>query len=147
MDNRPLYTIGFAGKNAETFFGILSDAHVARVLDVRLFNSSQLAGYAKKPDLAFFLRAIAGIDYQHRQDLAPTKDILEAYKKGRMDWSTYEEQYTALIASREVEGNVSADLLASGCLLCSEPTADKCHRRLAAEYLQSEFGGFQIVHL
>ncbi len=147
MDNTPLYTIGFAGKNAETFFAILSDAQVARVLDVRLFNSSQLAGYTKQPDLAFFLRAIAGIDYQHRQDLAPTKDILQEYKKGRMDWATYERQYTDLIASRKVEAKFSTDLLADACLLCSEPTLQKCHRRLAADYLLSKLGGLRVVHL
>jgi uncharacterized protein (DUF488 family) len=147
MNDVTLYTIGFAGKNAQTFFGVLKDAYVARVLDVRLFNTSQLAGYTRQPDLAFFLREIAGIDYQHRQDLAPTKEMLQAYKKGNMDWANYERQYSDLLSRRQAEANLSAKLLASACLLCSEPTAHKCHRRLAAEYLLSKLGGFHIVHL
>ena len=147
MIDPKLYTIGFSGKNAQTFFSILKDAHVNRVLDVRLFNTSQLAGYTRRPDLAYFLREIAGIDYQHRQDLAPTKEILQAYKKGSMDWSAYENCYADLLVGRQVEANISTDLLINACLLCSEPTAEKCHRRLAAEYLLMKLGNFRIVHL
>jgi uncharacterized protein (DUF488 family) len=147
MSDVVLYTIGFAGKNAQTFFGVLKDSQVTRVLDVRLFNTSQLAGYTRQPDLAYFLREIAGIDYQHRQDLAPTKEMLQAYKKGSIDWVSYERQYSYLLSRRQAEANFSAKLLASACLLCSEPTPHKCHRRLAAEYLLSKLGGFHIVHL
>lgn len=142
-----LFTIGFAGKDAQTFFGILKNAGVERVLDVRLFNTSQLAGYTRQPDIAFFLRELAGIDYQHRQDLAPTKELFQAYKKGSMDWVSYERQYADLLSRRQVEMNLSTELLASACFLCSEPTAHKCHRRLAAEYLLSKLGGFHIIHL
>ncbi|MEN6450055.1 MAG: DUF488 domain-containing protein, partial [Thermoguttaceae bacterium] len=122
-------------------------ARVQRVLDVRLFNTSQLAGYTRQPDLAFFLREIAGIEYRHLQDFAPTKEMLQAYKKGSMDWVSYERLYSNLLSKRQVEKSISIELLAGACLLCSEPTAHKCHRRLAAEYLLSKFGGFRIVHL
>lgn len=147
MEDVRLYTIGFAGKNAATFFGILRDACVARILDVRLFTTSQLAGYTRQPDLAFFLREIAGINYQHRLDLAPTKEMLQAYKKGNTDWLSYAKQYCDLLSARRVEDKIPAELLTSACLLCSESTAHQCHRRLAAEHLQSRLGGIQIVHL
>lgn len=142
-----LYTIGFTKKSAEEFFTMLKDAGVARVLDVRLNNSSQLAGFAKKDDLEFFLRAIHGIGYVHLPDLAPTQDILTAYKKEKGDWSVYEPKFLQLMRGRRVEDSAPRDLFEKGCLLCSEDTPDQCHRRLVAEYLAEKWGNVEIVHL
>lgn len=142
-----LFTIGFTKKSAARFFGKLRAAGVARVLDTRLNNNSQLAGFAKKDDLAFFLDAVAGIGYAHLTELAPTADILDAYKKNDGDWAVYEPKYLALLAARRVEDTLDRALFDGGCLLCSEHEPDRCHRRLAAEYLREKWGGVEIVHL
>jgi uncharacterized protein (DUF488 family) len=146
-DRIQLYTIGFTKKSAEEFFTMLKDAGVARVLDVRLNNSSQLAGFTKKDDLEFFLRAIHGIGYAHLPDLAPTQDILTAYKKEKGDWSVYEPKFLHLMRERRVEDCSPRDLFDKGCLLCSEDKPDQCHRRLVAEYLAERWGNVEIVHL
>lgn len=142
-----LYTIGFTKKSAEEFFTLLKQADVARVLDVRLNNSSQLAGFTKKEDLAFFLKAIHGMDYVHLPDLAPTQDILTAFKKEKGDWSAYAPKFLDLMRQRKVETAVPRDLFHHGCLLCSEDRPEHCHRRLVAEYLAERWGGVEIVHL
>jgi len=142
-----LFTIGFTKKNARTFFTKLKDAGVARVLDVRLNNVSQLAGFAKKEDLKYFLGAIAGIGYEHLPDLAPTDDILTAFKKNKGDWSDYERQFTRLMQARKIEDAPSRDLFQHGCLLCSEDKPHHCHRRLVAEYLAEKWGNVEIEHL
>jgi uncharacterized protein (DUF488 family) len=142
-----LFTIGFTKKNAQQFFDILIQAGVRRVIDTRLNNVSQLAGFTKRPDLKYFLNKIGNIEYVHLLDLAPTKDILDAYKKNGGDWSTYEKQFLQLIAERKIEEKVSPDLLESGCLLCSEATPHHCHRRLVAEYLSQKLGTIKIHHL
>lgn len=142
-----LFTVGFTRKSAERFFTLLADAGVARVLDVRLNNTSQLAGFAKRDDLAYLLRAVAGIGYAHLPDLAPTREMLTKYKTDKGDWAEYEPKYLALIADRRVEEMVPKGLFAGGCLLCSEDKADHCHRRLAAEYLADKWGGVEVVHL
>lgn len=142
-----LFTIGFTKKTAEQFFTLLKDAGVRRVLDVRLNNTSQLAGYSKKDDLAYFLRAIAGIGYVHLPDLAPTQDILTAFKKEKGDWAVYERLFLDLIGGRRIEATADRALFDGGCLLCSEDTPDECHRRLVAEYLREKWGDLEIVHL
>lgn len=142
-----LYTIGFTKTTAEGFFERLRKAGVKRVVDVRLNNVSQLAGFAKRVDLAYFLKAIAGIGYVHRPDLAPTQEMLDAFKKDGGSWLDYEKQFIALMVERGIERCVSRDLLDEGCLLCSEDTPDECHRRLVAEYLANEWNDLQIVHL
>jgi uncharacterized protein (DUF488 family) len=142
-----LFTIGFTKKTAEHFFTMLQRAGVARVLDVRLNNTSQLAGFAKRDDLAYFLRAAVGIGYEHLPDLAPTAEILDAYKKEKGDWSVYETKFLALLRQRRVEETMQQDLFDYGCLLCSEDQPDHCHRRLVAEYLAEKWGGVEIVHL
>lgn len=142
-----LFTIGFTKKSAEQFFTKLKDAGVARVLDVRLNNSSQLAGFAKKDDLEFFLRAIHGIGYVHLPDLAPTQDILTAYKKEKGEWSVYEPKFLELMRTRGIENTQPKELFHQGCLLCSEDKPDQCHRRLVAEYLAEQWGQLEIVHL
>ena len=142
-----VFTIGFTKKNAEQFFGRLKQPGLVRLVDARLNNVSQLAGFTKKDDLRFFLRQISNIDYLHLPDLAPSQDILDDYKKNGGDWATYERKFLALMEKRRVEDNVSKDIINGGCLLCSEPTPEHCHRRLVAEYLKSRWGDLEIVHL
>lgn len=143
-----LYTIGFTKKNARQFFGLIQGSGVRKVLDTRLNNVSQLAGFTKKDDLAFFLEKLAGVSYEHALRLAPTDDILKSYKKGEISWDVYADAYIDLINRRYVEDLFSADVLDGACLLCSEPTPHHCHRRLAAEFFQNHLGGgVEIVHL
>jgi uncharacterized protein (DUF488 family) len=142
-----LHTIGFTQKKAEEFFGLLRRSGAKRVLDVRLNNVSQLAGFSKKDDLAFFLRAILGIEYVHLPLLAPTQDILDAYKKQKGDWILYEKQFVELMKKREIEKRLDPEMIKGGCLLCSEEKPHRCHRRLVAEYLQEHWGNLQIDHL
>jgi len=146
-NNIKLFTIGFSKKSAREFFRILQNAGVKRVVDIRLNNVSQLAGFTKKDDLEFFLKAIAGIEYVHRLQLAPTKEILDGYKKKKMDWSEYVERFSKVMIDRRIENIVTPDELDHACLLCSEPKADKCHRRLVAEYLRDKWGNVEIRHL
>lgn len=142
-----VFTIGFTKKNAEQFFSRLKQPGLVRLVDARLNNVSQLAGFTKKDDLRFFLRQITNIDYLHLPDLAPSQDILDDYKKNGGDWATYERKFLALMEKRRVEEKVSKDIIDGGCLLCSEPTPEHCHRRLVAEYLKSRWGDLEIVHL
>ena len=141
-----LFTVGFTKKSAERFFTLLRAAGVRRVLDVRLNNTSQLAGFSKHPDLAFFLRAIHGIDYAHLPALAPTAELLTPYKRDNGDWDEYAAAYLGLIAARRVE-DAPRDPFDGGCLLCSEHPPDRCHRRLAAEYLAARWGDVVVTHL
>ncbi|MDB9453656.1 DUF488 domain-containing protein [Dolichospermum circinale CS-534/05] len=131
-----LFTIGFTQKKAEQFFDTLTKAGVKRVIDTRLNNVSQLAGFAKKPDLQYFLQKICGIEYIHILDLAPTKDILDAYKKKEITWDSYEQKFNQLMTQRQIERKLSIDIIDKSCLLCSELKPHNCHRRLVAEYLQ-----------
>ena len=143
-----IYSIGFTQKNAGEFFGALKANGIERLLDVRLNNTSQLAGFAKQSDLPYFLKEICGAEYEHEPLLAPTQEILDAYKKRKGDWGEYTEAYLSLIRDRKVESALSRESFAKRTvLLCSEATAEHCHRRLALEYLQSNWGGFGIVHL
>jgi uncharacterized protein (DUF488 family) len=143
-----LFTIGFTQKKAEQFFETLIKSGVKRVIDTRLNNVSQLAGFAKKPDLAYFLQKIGGIEYIHILDLAPTKDILDAYKKKEMTWDSYEQKFNQLITQRKIESKLSIDIIDKSCLLCSELKPHNCHRRLVAEYLQNNLEkNIKIHHL
>lgn len=142
-----LFTIGFTETAAEQFFTLLRQAGVKRVVDVRLNNTSQLAGFSKKDDLRFFLREVVGIEYVHMPELAPTKDILDAFKKHRGNWTVYEQEFNALMAMRGIESVISRDTANLGCLLCSEKKPHHCHRRLVAEYLQKHWGDVSTKHL
>jgi len=142
-----LFTIGFTKKSAEQFFGLLKQEGLTKVVDTRLNNVSQLAGFTKRDDLKFFLREVVGIEYVHMPILAPTKDILDAYKKNGGDWPSYERKFVELVRSRKIESSVSRELLSGACLLCSEPTPHHCHRRLVAEYLGDRWGDIEIRHL
>ncbi len=141
------FTIGFTQKSAENFFRKLHDAGVLRVVDVRLNNSSQLAGFAKRDDLQFFLKGLYDIEYVHIPDLAPTKSILDAYKKHDGDWKVYENAFLELMEKRRIESQVPRDLIAGGCLLCSEHLPEHCHRRLVLDYLQRHWGTINVTHL
>lgn len=142
-----LYTIGFTQKTAQQFFDKLIHAGVKQVIDIRLNNSSQLAGFTKQEDLKYFLKVIAGLDYIHLPDLAPTKAILDQYKKHKGEWAVYEQQFLALLAQRQVENKFPAAQFHQGCLLCSEETPIHCHRRLVAEYLKEKWGKVEIKHI
>ncbi|MGL5196559.1 MAG: DUF488 family protein [Chroococcales cyanobacterium] len=146
-NNVNLFTIGFTQKSAETFFTTLKQAGVKRIIDTRLNNVSQLAGFAKKNDLQYFLKTIADIEYLHILDLAPTKDILDEYKKNKGDWSIYEQKFLHLIETRKIEKKVTPEQLDAACLLCSEAKPHHCHRRLVAEYLNGKWGDVKICHL
>jgi uncharacterized protein (DUF488 family) len=143
-----IYTIGYTKKSLEEFIRRLRDADVEAVIDVRLRNTSQLAGFSKRDDLAFLLREGFGIEYEHKPELAPTPDILEAYKAGG-EWEAYEQSFRQLLDEREAE-DAGRDVLSRfqrPCLLCSEPDADQCHRRLVAEWWKKHLPNITIIHL
>jgi uncharacterized protein (DUF488 family) len=142
-----IFTIGFTKKTAEQFFGLLDRPDIKRVVDIRLNNRSQLAGFTKSEDLRFFLHRAIGKDYVHLPQLAPNADMLKSYRAGKGDWAGYERDFLALMKDRRVEESVSKDLLDGGCLLCSEATPEHCHRRLVTEYFASHWPGTEITHL
>jgi uncharacterized protein (DUF488 family) len=141
-----VYTIGFTKKSAEAFFTTLRESGARRVVDVRLNNVSQLAGFAKRQDLRYFLREIGGLDYVHVPDLAPSPELLAAYRKRGGDWDAYERGFLALMRERRIEDTIPRDLVADSCLLCSEDKPHHCHRRLVAEYLAEHWGDLEVVH-
>ncbi|MEA2185941.1 MAG: hypothetical protein QOK16_952 [Solirubrobacteraceae bacterium] len=143
-----IYTIGFTQTTAQRFFDRLADAGVKRLLDVRLNSSSQLAGFAKAKDLPFFLCGLIGAEYRHEPMLAPTQELLDAFKKRKGDWSTYEQGFLELMNKRQIESRlVSTDFEVSTALLCSEATPESCHRRLVCEYLAARWPDVHSVHL
>jgi uncharacterized protein (DUF488 family) len=143
-----IHTIGFTQKSAAEFFGILRSAGIRRLIDVRLNNTSQLAAFAKRDDLRFFLHELCNADYHHEPVFAPTDEILEAYKKKRIAWEEYETRYVDLLIERAVETAVDRALFdIPTVFLCSEPSPEHCHRRLAAEYLAGKWGSVRVVHL
>ena len=142
-----LFTIGFTGKSAETFFSLLRNAGVKKIIDTRLNNVSQLAGFAKGGDLEFFAREIGGVSYEHNLDFAPTKEMLSKYRDKKMSWQEYEIEYLNLLDTRHVAQRTEIEKLHENCLLCSEHTPEKCHRRLLAEYLKRVKSDVDIIHL
>lgn len=140
-------TLGFTKKSAEKFFTLLRESGAERLVDVRLNNVSQLAGFAKKDDLAFFLREVCGMDYLHLPILAPTQELLDRYRKEKTGWPAYESGFLALMRARRIEHEVSPEQINGAVLLCSEEQPHHCHRRLVAEYLRDAWGGLEIVHL
>ena len=142
-----LLTIGFTKKTAESFFGLLRESGAKRVVDVRINNVSQLAGFAKKNDLTWFLREICDMEYTHCPELAPTKELLDDYRKRRCDWNIYEARFLDLMRQRRIEETIPREVISDGCLLCSEDKPHLCHRRLVAEYLKRHWGDVEIVHL
>lgn len=140
-------TIGFTKKSARRFFELLRESGVKRVVDVRINNGSQLSGFAKRDDLAWFLNEICGIEYVHLPSLAPTKALLSDYRKRKVDWAAYEARFLDLMRERRVEATTPPEIVHDGCLLCSEDQPHRCHRRLVAEYLSEHWGGIQVRHL
>lgn len=141
-----LFTLGFTKKTAEAFFSKLKKAGVKKLVDVRLNNVSQLAGFTKRDDLRYFSKEICGIDYQHMPQLAPTKDILDDYKKSGGAWSVYEQKFLDLMAKRQIE-TIDKTSLEGGCLLCSEDKPHHCHRRLVTDYLKEKWTDVEVEHL
>jgi uncharacterized protein (DUF488 family) len=142
-----IYTIGFTKKPASAFFGLLKDSRAERLVDVRLNNVSQLAGFAKRDDLKYFLAELCGMGYVHDLELAPSQTILDAYKKHKASWGDYERWFIDLISERKIETSVPRELIANSVLLCSEANPHHCHRRLVAEYLADRWGDVTIEHL
>jgi len=142
-----LLTIGFTNKSAQKFFELLKKNEVAKIIDTRINNTSQLSGFAKGSDLAYFAKAIGNMDYLHKIDFAPTKELLEKYRKGIITWEAYEPEYLNLLDIRKVGNKINVEELHQNCLLCSEHTPEKCHRRLLAEYIKARFNNVEIIHL
>ena len=142
-----VYTIGFTKKSAAEFFDLLRKSGAKRLVDVRLSNVSQLSGFAKKDDLEYFLDKICRMKYHHLPELAPTREMLDAYRREHHDWETYESQFLALMTQRRVEKMGIKRIISNSCLLCSEDLPEHCHRRLVAEYLQRHWGNVEIIHL
>lgn len=143
-----VFTVGFTQKTAASFFEALKAARIRQLVDVRLNNTSQLAAFAKRDDLEYLLREVCGASYVHEPLLAPAPELLDGYRKRRLSWAQYESGFLDLMASREVERRLDRGLFASpSVLLCSELTAERCHRRLVLEYLQDRWGGIDIIHL
>lgn len=143
-----IYTIGFTQTTAERFFGRLADARIRRLIDVRLNNTSQLSGFAKAADLPYFLRELVGASYEHQPLLAPTQPMLDTYKKQKGEWPAYERDFLNLLAQRGVDRQLNpADFEQRVALLCSEATAERCHRRLVVEFLAASWGNVHAVHL
>ena len=142
-----LYTIGFTEKSAQQFFELLEKNQVKKIIDTRISNNSQLSGFAKGRDLAFFARRVANIAYEHELQFAPTKELLSRYRKKEISWEAYTVAYLDLLETRQIKNTVDIASLHECCLLCSEHTPDHCHRRLLAEYLQQIEPDIQIIHL
>jgi uncharacterized protein (DUF488 family) len=143
-----IYSIGFTQKSAAEFFGALKQAGIRRLMDIRLNNTSQLAAFAKASDLPYFLRELCDAEYVHEPLLAPTQEILDEYKKKKGDWSEYEKEFLALIHKRDIGNTLDRNSFAvPTVLLCSEPTAEHCHRRLVLEYLAQHWSDVTIHHL
>ncbi|WP_223501225.1 DUF488 family protein [Serratia sp. JSRIV006] len=142
-----IYSIGFTEKTAERFFNLIKSQSISMLVDVRLNNVSQLAGFAKKNDLKYFLKTICNIDYAHVPDLAPTKEMLDPYKKGNVPWEIYENNFLNLMAQRNIE-RIDKKIIENSCLLCSEHKPHHCHRRLVIEYLNDHWDtDFEVKHL
>jgi uncharacterized protein (DUF488 family) len=142
-----IHTIGFTKKSAEKFFGLLRASGAATLVDVRLNNVSQLAGFAKRDDLKYFLSELCGMAYTHRPDLAPTQPMLDDYKKQGTGWATYEDRFLELMEHRGIADTVPRELLDNAVLLCSEDKPHHCHRRLVAEYLAQHWDSVTLEHL
>ncbi len=141
-----LYTIGVSGKSAESFFMLLQKNKIRRLIDIRLNNKSQLAGFANERHLPYFLK-LHNIEYVYKPEYAPTKELLDGYKKKNISWPEYMTIYNKLLITRYILKNIEWSLFENSVLLCSESTATQCHRRLLAEYLAKENSEIQIMHL
>ena len=143
-----LYTIGFTKKTSEIFFNLLINNNIEKLIDIRESNTNIYAGFTMKQNFSYFLDKIAGIKYVEMKELAPFKDHRVEYHKDKINnWDAYENNYLKLLDERKVKSVLSKELLNNSVLLCSEPTPEKCHRRLAAQYIKSIFKDVEIIHL
>lgn len=142
-----IYSIGFTQKSAEKFFKLISENNIQTLIDVRLNNTSQLSGFAKRDDLKYFLKELCNCEYIHIPDLAPTKEILKPYQDKKIAWQSYEEKFLDLMAKRNIEKYLKESFFYQGCLLCSEHLPHQCHRRLVLEYLKQYNNSIQANHL
>jgi len=142
-----LYTIGFSKKSAKQFFELLTNNGVKRLVDIRLNNKSQLAGFTKQDDLKYFLKAIGNIEYVYMPIFAPTEELLKGYQQKKVNWDMYEKEYLDILKKRDVLKNMDFSVFDSACLLCSEDSSEQCHRRLAAEYIAKHNNKVKVVHL
>lgn len=143
-----VYSIGFTHKSAAEFFEVLKAKRIRRLVDVRLSNTSQLAGFAKQADLAYFLKELCGVEYVHEPLLAPSEDLFRAYRRDKGSWEDLAAGYVKLLKARKVETTLRReDFCQRTVLLCSEATPEHCHRRLALEYLRAHWKGLTIHHL
>jgi len=141
-----IYTIGFAKKNLREFIKRIQSAGVKKVLDIRLNNTSQLAGYSKKDDLEYVLELV-NIQYQHIPALAPAEELMKAFKSKEIGWEQYVQTYSRSLEENDPIGLVKVRQGEKICLLCSEDTPKYCHRRLLAEYLGKHIEGLVVQHL
>lgn len=142
-----LFTIGFTKKKAKQFFGLLKSGAIQKIVDTRIRPNSQLAGFAKSDDLKYFAEELFGMKYEYELDFAPTKELLAKYRNKEISWKEYEVEYLNLLDIRKVKRKVDIEQLHKNCFLCSEHDAEKCHRRLLAEYFQAVNQDVKIVHL
>lgn len=149
MSSLKIFTIGFTGTSAEHFFGRLQQAGVRKVIDTRLWADTQLAGFAKKRNLPYFLEKIAATGYEHKEELAPSEDILKDFKNKKISWGEYEARYLDLLHKRKIADKLKIEQIDNACFLCAEQKPHHCHRRLLAEYLKQEWPEqkIEIVHL
>lgn len=143
-----IYTIGFTQKSAETFFSLLKSNKVQRLIDTRLNNTGQLAGFSKRDDLQYFCKTIAGISYFHWEESAPEESWLKAFKSKNISWDIYANEYISTLQKRKIELSSATVLGDSACLLCSEARPHQCHRSLLAKYLtQKSHIHHSVIHL
>lgn len=144
-----LFTIGFTKKTAEEFFNYLKDSGVCTVIDIRLNNTSQLAGFSKYPDIEFFLHSICGIDYIHEPMFSPSEKTLKKYKKKEIDWDIYKKEFNQTMNERNINTLIKEKYLNldNVCLLCSEPIPDNCHRSIIAEDFLNADNKIIVTHL
>ncbi|MEW5937060.1 MAG: DUF488 domain-containing protein [Candidatus Thermoplasmatota archaeon] len=141
-----VFTIGFTKKSAEEFFNKLTENNVRRIVDIRLNNKSQLAGFTRSDDLKYFLR-FHKIEYVYRPEFAPTKELLADYRKNKITWQEYENRYLKILSERNIVNQIDYSIFEDACLLCSEAAPDRCHRRLLVEFLQRNNPRVEIKHL
>jgi uncharacterized protein (DUF488 family) len=142
-----IYTIGFTKKSAEEFFNLLKENNVKKVIDIRLNNKSQLAGFAKGKDLKYFLRVICNIEYFHKLEYAPTEELLKDFRDKKINWEEYKERYIAILDGRKILDELKLESFRDSCLLCSEAKAENCHRKLLANYLKNSYKEINIINL
>jgi len=142
-----LYTIGFTKKSAKQFFELLKKNGIKKIIDIRINNSSQLAGFAKGADLEYFAKEIANIGYSHFTDFAPTKELLSDYQNKKVDWVGYQKIFRQLIEKRNIDKKYNIKDFDNACFLCSEELPTQCHRKLLVEYFKEKKSDILIVHL